>query len=481
MKRFIILYFLTINFIYSENTDSFLNGNANFYYISKLEDQKIINLPYRMLNLSWGHQHSQFQLLSNLAIEYQPNINNYSFKMDDPQDFLIDLRELYMTYQLNFGEIRIGKQIQTWGFVDENSPLDNSSAYDYNFLFEAGTERKIASNSLAMDIYLDNFKLGFTTTPFHSINRLPSSRAEFPIDLPVTPNDYQFMEIDKVNEYGVYLQYNSDLIDIATSYFSGYDRIYNLSGINIHETTGGEIYSEPDTVFAYRKTNVLGFSAQALLGDLSIRMDLGLFDTNDQNRNVSRAHPNPPAYPFLKEELYRSTPIFEESKYYQTTIQLEYPLPKGFDLFVQYFKYDTLSYSADSPLEEGETIDIPLFQQIDGFNPYTYFYPGMGSPLALMTRNAVLLGIKKSLNERFSIQFRNLMDIEYNGYFLELVGDYKISNKVSGNFAINYINGDQEHPKSKSNMSDDYDRALDYPLNQMEDFSHFRMQIKYSF
>ena len=42
MKRFIILYFLTINFIYSENTDSFLNGNANFYYISKLEDQKLL-------------------------------------------------------------------------------------------------------------------------------------------------------------------------------------------------------------------------------------------------------------------------------------------------------------------------------------------------------------------------------------------------------------------------------------------------------
>ena len=158
-----------------------------------------------------------------------------------------------------------------------------------------------------------------------------------------------------------------------------------------------------------------------------------------------------------------------------------YPLPKGFDLFVQYFKYDTLSYSADSPLEEGESIDIPLFQQIDGFNPYTYFYPGMGSPLALMTRNAVLLGMKKSLSERFSIQLRNLMDIEYKGYFLEFVGNYKLSNKVSGNFAINYINGDQDHPKSKSNMGTDYDKALDYPLNQMEDFSHFRMQIKYSF
>ena len=80
MKRFIILFFLTINFIFSENTDSFLNGHANFYYISKLEDQNIINLPYRMLNLSWGHQHSQFQLLSNLAIEYQPNLITHLLK-----------------------------------------------------------------------------------------------------------------------------------------------------------------------------------------------------------------------------------------------------------------------------------------------------------------------------------------------------------------------------------------------------------------
>ena len=70
MKRFIILFFLTFNFIYSENTDSFLNGNANFYYISKLEDQKIINIPYRMLNLSWGHQHSQFQLLGNFSMSF---------------------------------------------------------------------------------------------------------------------------------------------------------------------------------------------------------------------------------------------------------------------------------------------------------------------------------------------------------------------------------------------------------------------------
>ncbi len=151
------------------------------------------------------------------------------------------------------------------------------------------------------------------------------------------------------------------------------------------------------------------------------------------------------------------------------------------NLFAQYFKHDTISYKADSPLAEGETIDIPLFQQIDGFNPYTYFYPGMGSPLALMTRNALLIGIDKSLNERLKVQLRNLVDLEYKGYFLEFFTDYRLSDKVTTNFAINYISGDENHPNSKSNKGVDYDKALDYPLNQMEDFSHFRMQIKYSF
>ena len=87
-----------------------------------------------------------------------------------------------------------------------------------------------------MDAYFNNFKIGFTSTPFHSINRLPSSYAEFPIALPVIPEDYQFMEVNNVHEHGAYLQFNSDIIDLALSYFSGYDRIFNLSGINVFET-----------------------------------------------------------------------------------------------------------------------------------------------------------------------------------------------------------------------------------------------------
>ena len=106
----------------------------------------------------------------------------------------------------------------------------------------------------------------------------------------------------------------------------------------------------------------------------------------------------------------------------------------------------------------------------------------MGSPLALMTKNSLSIVLEKSLyNGRLSLQFRNLIDLDYDGCFIELNTDYKLSNKIVANFAINYIRGDENHPNSFKNKGDDYDEALDYPLNQMEDFSHYRMQIKYSF
>ena len=484
MKKIALLIFALATFSYAEDSTpkSIFFGNANFYYISKLDDGSLVKLPYRILNTTWAHEHEDFQLLTKIALEYQPNLNNHTFKRDDPQDFLLDLREFYLTWFTSFGEIRIGKQIQAWGFVDENSPLDNACAYDYNFLFEIGTERKIATNALSMDMYYKNLKFGFTTTPFHSINRLPSSFAEFPINLPVMPNDYQFMEIDNVGEFGGYLQFSTDIADVGLSYFSGYDRIFNVSGINIYEDTEHQIIDEVDTVFSYRKTEVFGLGGVFILGDLSLRGDIGYFSTNDLNSDVSRPHPTiirvEGSFSDLLEEPHLSNPFKEEVDYYQITLQAEYEFSNNTDIMIQYFKHDVLNYNSVVPIDP---VDLPLFSA-EGFDPYDYFYPGMGSPLALMTHNALLIGVEKSLyNDRLSFQFRNLMDLEYKGYFIELNTEYKLSNKITSSFAINYIKGDENHPNSLSNEGDDYEKALDYPLNQMENFSHYRMQIKYSF
>ncbi len=479
LKKILLIIAVNLIFTQEESPDSFVSGNANFYFISKLDNGKILKLPYRMLNTSYNHNHNGFELNINGSLEYVPTLNNYSFSMDNPQDFLLDLREFYLTWYGNSMEISIGKQIHSFGFVDENSPLDNFSSYDYNFLFESGIDRKIGSTSMRADYFWNSIKLGLCISPFHQINRLPSSNAEFPIELPEIPKDYQFMDLSSSMEHGEYIQYSSDIFEVGLSYFSGYDRIFNLSGFNVWENDNS-ITLEPDTVFSYRKTDVLGVGGSAIISNLSLRYDIGYFSTKDQNDSVLRTPPNYNGFAELKDEPEITHACNETAKYYQSTIQLEYT-HSDIDFLFQYFIHDTLSYSSIVPLQEGEDILLPLFT-IEGFNPYTYFYPGMGSPLAFMTRNAILLGIEKPLfNGRAQVQLRNLFDLEYSGFFTEINTEYNITDNIKSSFAINYVKGDKNHPNSISNSGEDYIKGLDYPLNQMEDFSHFRMQLRYSF
>ncbi len=133
------------------------SGYFDNYMISGLSDGKIIKIPFRMINLNIQNSLNDFTLTSNLAMEIQLKSDPFSEKFD--ADISWDIRELYFTWFHSLGELRFGKQIHTWGMVDENSPLDVVSAFDYHYLFLQGSERKIGTNSIAFDIYLNNWKL----------------------------------------------------------------------------------------------------------------------------------------------------------------------------------------------------------------------------------------------------------------------------------------------------------------------------------
>ena len=60
-------------------------------------------------------------------------------------------------------------------------------------------------------------------------------------------------------EGGFHGTYSFGLGDISASYFSGYDRVFNFTGVNVYSNNSQTIFSPPDLVFGYRKTNVLGF------------------------------------------------------------------------------------------------------------------------------------------------------------------------------------------------------------------------------
>ena len=451
-------------------------GYVDFYYISRLSDQSIINLPYRIFSLNVDHQNGDLMLRSTIALEHKLRKDTYFLSNNSPTDFELDMRELYLQMFTSWGEIRLGKIIHTWGNADENSPVDIASPFDYYYTFDSGIDKKLAIFSSAIDVYMENMKLGLIFSPLHNTHRTPQNDDEFPIKLPVSPSEDQIMKIDGLPyELGAYINRSFSFGDISLNYFTGYDRLFNLSGVN--GFGHGPSLSNPyiDVVYGYRKTNMTGLGSTIFFGDVELRGDVAVFNTEDENNSISRTSPYLPEF---YDSLHYSYPLNEKSRYFQTTVQLEAELPFDIKFVGQFFNYDTLDYSSDSlPLDED--VSIPNLEiSVDDLDPKNIFTPGYGSSLAIMTKKALILSLeKKFFDDQLILTASSILDIDNTdydgtspGYILSFGAAYTIIDNLELTVGYTNIKGDKDHPLGEN-----------YRLYIMEDFSHIRADLKYSF
>ena len=451
-------------------------GYVDFYYISRLSDQSIINLPYRIFSLNVDHQNGDLMLRSTIALEHKLRKDTYFLSNNSPTDFELDMRELYLQMFTSWGEIRLGKIIHTWGNADENSPVDIASPFDYYYTFDSGIDKKLAIFSSAIDVYMENMKLGLIFSPLHNTHRTPQNDDEFPIKLPVSPSEDQIMKIDGLPyELGVYINRSFSFGDISLNYFTGYDRLFNLSGVN--GFGHGPSLSNPyiDVVYGYRKTNMTGLGSTIFFGDVELRGDVAVFNTEDENNSISRTSPYLPEF---YDSLHYSYPLNEKARYFQMTVQLEAELPFDIKFVGQFFNYDTLDYSSDSlPLDED--VSIPNLEiSVDELDPKNIFTPGYGSSLAIMTKKALILSLeKKFFDDQLILTASSIFDIDntdydgtYPGSILSFEAAYTIIDNLELTIGYTNIKGDKDHPLGEN-----------YRLYIMEDFSHIRADLKYSF
>ena len=451
-------------------------GYVDFYYISRLSDQSIINLPYRIFSLNVDHQNGDLMLRSTIALEHKLRKDTYFLSNNSPTDFELDMRELYLQMFTSWGEIRLGKIIHTWGNADENSPVDIASPFDYYYTFDSGIDKKLAIFSSAIDVYLEDMKLSLIFSPLHNTHRTPQNDDEFPIKLPVSPSEDQIMKIDGLPyELGTYINRSFSFGDISLNYFTGYDRLFNLSGVN--GFGHGPSLSNPyiDVVYGYRKTNMTGLGSTIFFGDLELRGDVAVFNTEDENNSISRTSPYLPEF---YDSLHYSYPLNEKARYFQTTVQLEAELPFDIKFVGQFFNYDTLDYSSDSlPLDED--VSIPNLEiSVDELDPKNIFTPGYGSSLAIMTKKALILSLeKKFFDDQLILTASSILDIDNTdydgtspGYILSFGAAYTIIDNLELTVGYTNIKGDKDHPLGEN-----------YRLYIMEDFSHIRADLKYSF
>ena len=84
-----IIFFILYNSLFSSTN---LNGKIEYFYMTRLEDSKLVNIPFRVLDLNMHHNINQnFDIFGSVGIEYR-NRKDSDFMTDSNlEDFLIDM------------------------------------------------------------------------------------------------------------------------------------------------------------------------------------------------------------------------------------------------------------------------------------------------------------------------------------------------------------------------------------------------------
>ena len=356
----------------------------------------------------------------------------HAWGVADGNNPVFDLREAYTVWFPNWGEVKFGKQIHAWGVVDGNNPTDNLNAYDYYFMFLPGTDRKVGSLSAAMTVYWGDWQLEGVIIPDHIPNRMPFDEPDFPFQIPIQPSKYE--KIDNSLEYGVRLKTTFGETDIGISYFDGRDRTFSLLGVDTFNII------KIDPKFGYRATSVFGLNMVTFIDDITIRAEVGYFTTEND----------------FQESWFR---FFDtEAKYVQYVIQFEYRTVSSSTIGAQLIGNHVLN-------AVGKTFDLVTMGQTT-LNTNN-FIPGLGTPFAMIAEQSLsIVGNKTFFNENLELNYNLLINLEEEGQMAGFSVKYSLMENWFIEGSVSYFIGDDSPENS---------------FKQLEDFSHFQLQLSYSF
>ena len=260
----LFIFSLTLSSIFTQINDDH-SGNILLGTINRTSDGSLIKVPFRFINYKSVLEYNRFTLKSSFATEV--SLSNESMKIDD--------REIYLSWYPNFGEVRLGKQINSWGVGSTNSPLDILTPVNYYYFFSRGIEKNIGTISFAVDGYFSDYKLGLVYLFEHVPHYLPLDDPEMPITIDSLPENLNIKNINEPHQFGINLETTIHDIDFTFSYFTGYDHLMSLFGASLWTDSINKTFgSYVDTVLSYRSSEVFGIGASTFVGDVYIGGDL---------------------------------------------------------------------------------------------------------------------------------------------------------------------------------------------------------------
>ena len=427
IKKITSILFLAAGLVQAQIS---VSGEINPYVRTRTSNSSQINLPFRLLSLDIGYSFEKFDIKTNSAIEHRIKTKNNQY----------DLRELYFAFYPEWGEVRLGKQIHSWGAADAINPTNNLNPYDYYYMFKVGTGTKVGVLSLASTYYSDSFQIEVVVNPLFNKNRIPYDEKDFPLASGNEP-DVRYFPKNEL-EAGFRLQTTINSSDISFSYFSGNDRMPS-----IHT---GIFPNDPSTDFSidlgYRKTTMIGSDFVAFIGDFTIRGEGALYNTKTGSTKNA--------------DLQNNLLMFsEEVLYSQYVLQFEYTTAYDLMLSGQFIGSSVISddrkWINDGNEFSSSNIIVPEFS------------PGMGTPFAMFSDKALLISSSGVLmDDQIDIQGSVMLNLENSGSFLSFGVGYSPVLNWKLELATTQFSGNGK---------------LQDPFTLMEDFSHVRIGLLYNF
>jgi len=399
------------------------SGNVHPLKMIRTTDQSEINLPFRLATVQANFTFGAFDLVTNSAIEYRWD--------GDSSSVITNVREAYVAYFPDWGEVKLGKQIHAWGMVDGNNPTDNLNAYDYYFMFMPGADRKLGSNSASVNMVWGDYQFETVIIPEHTPNRLTFGEDDFPIQPPMDEPE-SYVTIENPLEIGIRLRGSFTLADVGLSYFKGHDRSFSMLGY---------LPTIPNLYFGFRETEVYGANFVTFLGDFTIRGESGYFVTeNKTSGDWSK--------------------IETKAEYIQYVFQGEMTGPYDIALNAQYIGSKILNV-------EGQTLTMNPAMTFLDLTEDT-FVPGMGTPFAMFAENGLSISATGWMfDDRLELSVNSFMNLDENGTMLGARAFYSPSESWGIVAQLSQFIGDEENP--------------DNPFTKLEEFSHVQIGFKYSF
>ena len=429
MKKLIIL--LVISF---SNAQINYSGEVAIKYMNRTSDKSEINLPYRMISFNLGYTLGAIDINTVSGIEYR----------NKPAESSYILREAYLAYYPEWGEVKLGKQIHAWGSVDGNNPTDNLNSYDYYYLFKIGEGRKIGVFSFSTKFYFGNSNFEVVIIPKYEKNRFPYGEKDFPLSSPVEPQiEYP---VKNEFEFGFRLQTPLGESDLGLSIFKGNDRLPTVMAANVIFENNNDYQFNP--LLGYRETTVWGLDFVTFFGDFTIRAEGAIFKSMT---------------PTLQLNLFKAPLSFyelqQEIRYSQYILQVEYLTSSNIILSGQLIG-NTLQ-NEEYEWYHSLSSELVIF-------PHPKFQPGMGNPLSMFSNLALLFSSAGVLmDDRLELKGNMMLNIDKKGNMLSGTIGYSPLINWKLETTITKFTGDKGD--------------LDNTFTIMEDFSNVAFRAVYNF